>query len=132
MDALPLAPRLLKKHWAAFHALNRYRLPLSPAQPNDKSRLPGELAALTPALYFPTLGLASCQDGDPGTGSSRRDRAWSWAHGDAGACPGLASQNVLQSDFLFLPFESFPPPVRYSTMSLDHAPVTRVTNPTNW
>lgn len=36
-----------RKHWAAFHTLDGCRLALSPAQPNHKSGLPGELAALT-------------------------------------------------------------------------------------
>lgn len=68
-----------RKHWAAFQTLDGCRLPLSPTQPNHKSSLPGELAALTPALCFPRLGLASCQDGDPDTSSRRRNRGWSWA-----------------------------------------------------
>lgn len=70
-------------------------------QPNDKSRLPGELAALTPALYFPILGLASCQDGHPGTSSGRRDCAWGWAHMRSGSCLGLAFQHVPQPDFFW-------------------------------
>lgn len=46
-----------KKHWAAFHALDGCRLRLSSAQPNHKSSLPGEPAALTPALCLSTLAL---------------------------------------------------------------------------
>lgn len=105
---LPLAPWLLKKHWAAFHTLDRCRLPLSTAQPNDKSRLPGELAAMTPALHFATPGLASCQGGDPGTSSRRRDCGWSWARVDSGSCPGLTFQNVLHLGFWFCLLDPFP------------------------
>lgn len=119
---LPLAPLLLKKHWAAFHTLDRCRLLLSATQPNDKSCLPGELAALTPALYFATPGLSSCQDGDPGTSRRWRDCGWSWAHVDSGSCLGLAFQNVLLPDFWFLPFGSFPLPLQGSTTSLYRAP----------
>lgn len=113
-----------RKHWAAFHPVDRCRLPLSPAQPNHKSRLPGEPAALTPALCMLRLGLASCQDGDPGTSSSRRDCARSWAHRDAGSCLGLAFQNVLHPRFPFLPSEPFPP-VQDSARGFDHADHTR-------
>lgn len=88
-----------RKHWAAFHTLDCCRLPLSPIQPNHKSSLPGELAALTPALCFPHLGLASCQDGDPDTSSRRRDRGWSWATWTEG--PSLAWRSRTPSSRLF-------------------------------
>lgn len=105
---LPLAPWLLKETLAAFHILDRCRLPLSPAQPNDKSRLPGELAALTPALCS-SLPPPPCWPHlmprwGSGTSSSRRDRAWSWARMDSGRCLGLAFQNVLCLDFSLFAF----------------------------
>jgi hypothetical protein len=91
-----------RKHWAAFHALDGCGLPLSPAQPNHKSSLPGELAALTPALCLPHLGPASCQDGDSDT-NSRRDCE---TKPESGSCLELSRMFFIQI-FLFLLSYSF-------------------------
>lgn len=105
-----------RKYWAAFQTLNCCRLPLFPEQPNHKSSLPGELAALTPALCFPCLGLASCQDGDAGTSSRREDSAGSWATWTEDPVTVWLSRMFFVQIFLFLPLKSFPPPAKDSTM----------------
>lgn len=100
-----------RKHWAAFHALGCCRLPLSQAQPNHKSSLPGELEALTLALCFSILALPPAKK-----------------EIQARAAMGLGPQELFLFGFdfpesslskfiSFLPFESFPSQVQDSAMS---------------